>query len=295
MRAAIHALAPADFSLLGRTLIATESDELAAQLGNQFKRIAERTGIDAGDALEEVAEATADALSDGRKLSKNELHEELRARVRGELQPWCEGCQSNHVAPMLWRFGGVRAGVRRDSEGRYLIGRPTPKGKPDPVDAVRLFLRFWGPADGSQFTAWSGVPRKLGKRLWSEVEPELEAIEWGGVKGWLPADDIDELAAAPAIEGVRLLPPKDPYLAQPDRATLVPDAPLRKRIFRPVASPGVVLVDGRIAGIWKVRARGKRSTFEIEELSRIPKRGVSEEAERVAVLRGSADLELHWA
>ena len=295
LRAAIHAQAPEDFSLVGRALIASDDDELAAQIGNQFKRIVKETGIGANEALDEVAEATTNALPDGRKLTKDELHVELRKRVREDLQPWCKGCGSNHVAPMLWRFAGVRAGARRDSQGRYLIGRPKPKGKPDPAEAVRLFLYFHGPAGPGHFATWSGVPSKSARRIWDEVEPELEKIEWSGGEGWLPAEDVDELNSAPAVEGLRLLPPNDPYLSQPDRTTLVPDEGLRKRIFRPIASPGVVLVDGRIAGIWKVRAHGKRASFEIEELTRVPKLGLGAEAERVAALRGSSGPELTWS
>lgn len=295
LRAAIHAQAPDDFSLVGRALIADDDDELAAQIGNQFKRIVKETGVAASEALDEVTDATKNALPNGRKLTKDELHDELRKRVRDELQPWCKGCGSHHVAPMLWRFAGVAAGARRDSKGRYLIGRPRPKGKPDPADAVRLFLHFHGPAGPGHFTAWSGVPARLGRRIWDEVEPELEQVEWPGGEGWLLAEDVSELGSPPAVEGVRLLPPNDPYLSQPDRTTLVPDEELRKRIFRPIASPGVVLVDGRIAGIWKVRARGSRSAFAIEELTRVPKLGLGAEAERVAALRGSSGFELAWA
>ncbi len=295
LRAAIHALAPADFALVGRALIASDDDELARQLGAQFRRLVEGTGIPAGEALEEVAEATTVALPAGRSLTKDELHEELRRRVRAELQPWCKGCGSHHVAPMLWRFAAVSAGARRDSKGRYLIGRPKPKGRPDPAEAVRLFLRFHGPGTPAHFATWSGVPRPLGERLWAKVEPELAEVRWEDGGGWVLEEDLPDLEGARKAKGVRLLPPNDPYLSQPDRATLVPDPELRKRIFRPIASPGVVLVDGRISGIWKVRARGKRSVFEIEELGRVPRLGLGAEAERVAALRGSSGVELVWA
>lgn len=294
LRAALHVQAPDDFALFGRALLATGDAELAQQLGRQARGLLAAGEIAAGDALDEVAEATEATLANGRKLDKNELHQGLRERVREELMPWCKGCESHHVAPMLWRFGGVRAGLRRDAEGRYLIGRPKPKGKPGPAEAVRRFLRFYGPARERDFVTWSGVPKEMGAGLWEAVEAETVEVEWADATGSLLAADVDSLEAAARPEGVRLIPPNDPYLGQPDRATLVPDRELSKRIFRPVASPGVVLVDGRIAGLWKARAKGKRSSVEIEELSRVPRRAATAEAERVGAVRGSDDVELSW-
>jgi hypothetical protein len=118
VRGAIHALAPSDLALYGRALIARDDGELAAQLGRQVQRLAAEKGFAPSEALEEVATATEDALAKGRTLDKTELHEELRQRVSVDLMPWCRGCQSHHVAPMLWRYATVKAGVRLDSERR---------------------------------------------------------------------------------------------------------------------------------------------------------------------------------
>ncbi len=82
VRGAIHALAPGDLALYGRALIARDDGELAVQLGPQVKRLAAEKGFAPSEALEEVATATKDALANGRTLDKNELHEELRPRVR---------------------------------------------------------------------------------------------------------------------------------------------------------------------------------------------------------------------
>ena len=89
VRGAIHVLAPGDHALYGRALLARADDELGAQLGRQVRRLAAEKGFAPSEALEEVASATGDALAKGRKLSKNELHEELRARVSADLMPWC--------------------------------------------------------------------------------------------------------------------------------------------------------------------------------------------------------------
>jgi hypothetical protein len=47
-------------------------------------------------AREEAVVAIGDAL-DGRVLSRDALHEELRGRLPPELLPWCNGCQSHHA------------------------------------------------------------------------------------------------------------------------------------------------------------------------------------------------------
>ena len=66
VRGAIHALAPGDLALYGRALIATDDDELGAQLGRQVKRLAAEKGFAPTAALDEVAAATKDALAGGR-------------------------------------------------------------------------------------------------------------------------------------------------------------------------------------------------------------------------------------
>lgn len=124
LRSAIHALSPGDLDLYGRALISRDDDELGAQLGRQLQRLAAEKGFAPTKTLAEVAGAAKEALARGRALDKNELHEELRVRVRAELMPWCRGCESHHVAPMLWRYATVQAGVQLDSERRYSLAKP---------------------------------------------------------------------------------------------------------------------------------------------------------------------------
>ena len=283
IRGAIHALAPGDHALYGRALIARDDDGLGTQLGQQVQRLASETGIAPTEALDEVAEATTQALSAG-PLDKNALHEELRGRVRAELMPWCRGCKSHHVAPMLWRYATVAAGARLDSERRYLPGKP---GRtPTAVEAVRRFLGFYGPSRPGEFAEWAGLAKPHAQRLWDEVAGELAEVRVGKNRGWLMEKDAGALESPPAAEGVRLIPPGDPYLQKPNRPLLAPDADLKKRLFRPVASPGVVLKDGRLAGLWRVKAKGKKAEVSVEKIGRIARRDLEPEAERVAALRG---------
>lgn len=293
VRGAIHALAPGDEALFGRALLARADDELGAQLGRQVQRLAAEHGLTPTAALGEVAAATKGALAGGRALDKNALHEELRGRVRAELMPWCRSCGSHHVAPMLWRYATVRAGARLDSERRYTIGRSgrTPAAR----EAVRRFLGFYGPATLGEFAEWAGLARSHARRLWDEVDAELAEVPVVGRKGWLLERDVAELESPPAANGARLLPPGDPYLQKPNRPLLAPDPALRKRLFRPVASPGAVLVEGRLAGLWRAKMKGRRAEITVEPLRRLRRAEVEEEALRVARLRGGDDAAVVFA
>jgi hypothetical protein len=290
IRGAIHALAPGDLALYGRALIARDDGELAAQLGQQVKRLAAERGFAPSDALEEVATATKDALANGRALGKNELHEELRQRVRADLMPWCRGCKSHHVAPMLWRYATVKAGARLDSDRRYTRGKP---GRtPAASEAVRRFLGFYGPATPGDFAEWAGLAKPHAQRLWDEVAGDLAEVRVGTSTGWLMSEHMDALESPPAAQGIRLIPPGDPYLQKPNRPLLAPDPELRKRLFRPVASPGAVLRDGRLTGLWRVKAKRGTAELTVETLGHLPRGELEEEAQRVAKLRGAAEAAL---
>jgi winged helix DNA-binding protein len=287
VRGAIHALAPADFGLYGRALVAGDDGELGAQLGRQVQRLAAEKGFAPGEALEEVAAATSDALANGRALGKNELHEELRRRVRADFMPWCRGCGSHHVAPMLWRYATVKAGVRLDSERRYTSGRP---GRPPAAsEAVRRFLGFYGPATPADFGEWAGLAKTHAQRLWDATAGDLAEVRVGKRTAWLLSEDVAALESPAAAEGIRLIPPGDPYLQKPNRPLLAPDPDLRKRLFRPVASPGAVLRDGRLVGLWRAKAKGRKVGITVERLGRLPRGELEVEAQRVAELRGASE------
>jgi hypothetical protein len=98
---------------------------------------------------------------------------------------------------------------------------------------------------------------------------------------------VERLEAPPAASGVRLLGGHDPYLAQPDRATLVPDAAVRKRLFPSVGRPGAVLVDGRLAGLWRGRKQGDVLEVSVEWLGEPA--DITEEAEAIASLRDCSE------
>jgi hypothetical protein len=290
VRGAIHVLSPGDVRLYGRALVGTDDREIAAQVGRPPKWLATDANIAPTDALAEVTQATSEALAGGRAMSKDELHEELRGRVRAALLPWCKGCGSHHVAPALWRYATIKAGARLDSKRRYLLAEP---GRtPPPADALRRFLRFYGPATARDFAEWAGVTGSHADRIWQGLDGELTEATVGHRKAWLLHEDQAELGSPPQAEGIRLLPPGDPYLAKPNRPLLAPDAKLRKLMFRPVASPGAVLKEGGLVGLWRIKAKGKVAQISVEKLGRLARADLEPEAERVAEVRGASTAAL---
>jgi hypothetical protein len=121
------------------------------------------------------------------------------------------------------------------------------------------------------------------------VEGEVSEVSAPNGRAWVLSADLGLLETPRGAEGVRLIPASDPYLQKPNRPLLAPDAALRRRVFRPVASPGAVIVDGRLAGLWRARAKGKRVEIAVERLEQIPKSPLEQEAQRIAELRGASE------
>ncbi len=70
----------------------------------------------------------------------------------------------------------------------------------------------------------------------------------------------------------------------------MPDLALGKRLFRPVASPGAVLKDGRLAGLWRVKTKADKTELTVEKTSRLTRPNLEDEGQRVAKLRGAGEV-----
>ena len=97
---------------------------------------------------------------------------------------------------------------------------------------------------------------------------------------------------------MRLLPAFDQYVIAATRhaANLLP-GPFKERVYRAQGwlSP-VILVEGRMDGVWRHERKGDRLVVEVEpfaDLSPAARHGVEEEAERLAGFLGGS-LDLAW-
>ncbi|MGH2946223.1 MAG: winged helix DNA-binding domain-containing protein [Solirubrobacteraceae bacterium] len=167
------------------------------------------------------------------------------------------------------------------------------------TDIARRYLGVYGPATREAFARWFGMtsPALAGRWL-RELGDELAEVEVEGEPGLMLARDVEAAAQASPDEAVRLLPAFDHHVvAAPRDSEAVLRAEHRPRVYRPQGwlSP-VLLVGGRIAGVWSHERRGERVAVSIEPFSRLD-RGVAAaaeaEAERLAAFLGGP-LELAW-
>ena len=109
---------------------------------------------------------------------------------------------------------------------------------------------------------------------------------------------LEQAAGGPRCESVRLLPAFDQYVIAATRhaARLMP-ADHTAAVYRPQGwlTP-VLLVDGRMDGIWRFERKGTRIDIAIEpwvRLSAAAKQAAEHEAERVAAFLGGTPA-LRW-
>jgi hypothetical protein len=164
---------------------------------------------------------------------------------------------------------------------------------------LRTYLRAYGPAPREQFQRWFGMtsPAEAGRWIASLGDTACE-VDVEGARAWMLAEDVEAAAAAEPSGVVRLLPGFDHYVVAAPRDTdAVLPAEHRARVYRPQGwlSP-VLLVDGRMAGVWSHEVKGDRVAITVEPFAPVGREvraGTEGEAERLAAFLGR-ELDLAW-
>src|SRR5829696_7483103 len=276
----------ADARVFTAALVPEDEAGLKALVGSRTAKEAGEAGYGVGEALGLVATAAREGLADG-PLDRDAFHQAMRERLPDGLLPWCRGCQSHHVRPGFWRALGPLEVTEMPEKATWGLADPPDMPLEEArAELVRRFLRVYGPATHSQLASLAQTAASHAKRLFEAIAHELEPAAVDGRKGFVLAQDAARLESPPAAQGVRLLGGHDPYVAQPDREALVPDAALRKRLFPSVGRPGAVLAHGVLAGLWRGHKKGDVLEVGVEWLG-VPV-DVAEEAGAIARLRGCA-------
>lgn len=161
------------------------------------------------------------------------------------------------------------------------------------LEVARRYLRAYGPATAEDFGRWFGLTPAEGKRVFRNLGAGLAPVEVGGAQAMALAETLDELAgAAPAGPAVNLLPGFDPYVIALLRQEALLDPALRDQVSRPQGwiAP-VLLIDGRMAGVWDTERRRDATTALVtpfRPLAAAERAAVEREAERLGPALGAA-------
>jgi len=201
-----------------------------------------------------TAPAVLDALVD-RSLTVAELRRSVQ-----------EGADLTAVVALLCDEGLIvrdrPTGSRKSSTFRY---RRWDQTYPDvdlaayqPEEAIRLLVREYidryGPVSMADILWWTGLPARSIRAAVTSLASELTTSTLPGISDELFTLDADEVSPSQTIDkapSVRLLPQLDPYtMGYHDRSRLADSAHYELIYDRGGNATSVVLVDGRVAGVW---------------------------------------------
>lgn len=165
-------------------------------------------------------------------------------------------------------------------------------------EITRRYLAAYGPATSQDYARWLGVAQARAKTLIADLGAVAAQVDVEGTTAWMLAGDVPVARRAVLSRSVRLLPAFDQHVvaASLHAVHLLP-SDFKKAIYRPQGwiSP-VLLVNGRMDGVWRHERKGKRIEVRVEPFVKLPswaRRGAEEEAERLAEFLGGP-LELSW-
>jgi hypothetical protein len=279
MRGTIH-LVSADDCLTLRPLIQPVLDKaLAATYGRQLAGVDTRALAAAGRAFTEAEPRTFSEL--GALLAQQWPGRSPAALAQGvrSLVPLVQ------VPPRaVWGA----AGLARHTPAEAWLGRPLDRD-PSLDTMVLRYLAAFGPASVRDVQAWSGLTglREVAGRL----RPALRTFRDENGTELLDLPDAprpDPGTPAP----VRLVAEYDNLiLSHADRTRVVSESDRPRLYGRNGVFPGTVLVDGFVAGLWRVARSARAVTMTVEPFGKIGARdrdAITDEAGRMLAFAAPA-------
>ena len=172
---------------------------------------------------------------------------------------------------------------------------------PDPEEALtavcRKFALLNGPVAREELARWwSGFSAAQAGRILQSLD-DFVAVDVEGQIRYLAAKEVDQALTTDARKEVNLLSAFDQYVVMSPRDAAVLDPKMKDKVFRKAAwlSP-VLLVGGRIEGVWWWEKKGTRLSIRFEPFSKQPawvKKAAEAEATRLATFI-EGELETIW-
>jgi hypothetical protein len=257
MRGTIHLVSARDCLLLRPLLQPVLSRGFAANYGPRLAGVSHDELAAAGRALAEEQPRSFSEL--GALLSSRWPAHDPAALAQGvrALVPLVQ------VPPRaIWGAGGPALHTSAESWLGQELAEPASR-----TELVRRYLTAFGPAAVADIQAWSGLTRL--REVVQELRPGLrEFRDEAGRELWdlpdAPRPDPDTPAPVALVAEFDNL-----LLSHADRARIISE-PDRKRLFpRNGVIPGAVLVDGFVAGSWRIATSRDAAALIIRPFGRI--------------------------
>ena len=255
---------------------------LAALFGPFIERRFRKRWLDIGltsSLLTRCHDALPDVLAAG-PLTRAEIVTELAER--GIALPEVDPQTSAHMLVsasargLVCRADDVGRNPRFALSAQWLPDAPGgPRGDDAVAEVARRYFAAFSPATPADFTAWSGLPSRSAVDL---VRDELTPADVHGRAGFRLGD------VAPR-RTVRLLPAYDNYLVGYRHRDEMLAPALRPLVYVGGIIKPTVLIDGHIAGLWKLARKPDRAELAVTlfgGISRADRRALEAEADDVS-------------
>lgn len=162
---------------------------------------------------------------------------------------------------------------------------------------LRRYLKSFGPATAEDFAMWAGITLTEARSIWARQQDSIVQVNLENRKVSVLQEDINDLTRARFEHThVRLLPYFDSYiLGHKERDHLV-GKQHHTKVYRPQGwiAP-VVLVDGRVVGVWEHDQRRKHLRVHVtrfQSFSRNIQKDIQEEAQDLRRFLEASNVEV---
>jgi hypothetical protein len=294
LRGAPHLHRRGDLNALAGALWPLSDADASARLGETGRSIA-KMGMSGREAFRLAVDAVHQVVTE--PMGKGAVSTAVTRKLPPAMGRDCRGCKTVHVSDPMLRLAALPAGVEFEPDTAPPVLLPRPGAvRPDGIDVLSLqklitaYLTLLGPATSTDVAGYLDARRADVAAVWPDGLAEV-SVE--GRAAWLPAARVTALVEARGLEIVRLLNPFDPYLQARDRDVIVPDPAAQKALWPVLGRPGVLFVDGEVAGLWRPRSSGKKLTLNVGAFAPLPPsawQAIEAEAARIAAVRGASDV-----
>lgn len=298
---------PVEEAALFTQAIKPQNEEDLRHFLSGVKEAIDKLGIEALEILSRTLSAL-DELMPGCELTRDELGRGLAAIVSKTLTSqqqtiWKSSswyAKGQTLGESIMRFfvyaaaltGKLCYAPRKNNTASYMLteeflGYPTTGGS-DMLAAKKLlekYLHCFGPATVKGFSAWTGISLAHSSRIWTLMGSDITEVIYNNSSMWVLNHDLELLKSVNKPEGVRLLPPHDPYLQLTDRETLIRDKKIQKYFWRVNVNPGMVLLNGIPVAGWRTNKTGNKLKIIVDSIQPLDDGMIKEigrEAERIA-------------